>query len=384
MSLGATPRLIGRDATGPFIAFLLALHLAAFGLALATARTGLAGDVDIRRFQAIAGAPGVPYRDVEVEYAPVELAAIEVVASTDATATARRVTALAFVADLVTASVLAWGWGRRVAGAYLLVSLPLLPVMVARLDPLVVALAAAGFAASYRDRERAGGILLGLACLAKLWPLVLIPALLLQRRRRTAAWFTGTFAAGLGAWLAVGGVSGVRQVITFRGASGWQIESLIGAVVHVLTGGPIHDEAGAQRVGLVPGWGEALLLALLIAAVTAVWLRARGWTGTLAGDPSLAALGTLLALSPVFSVQYACWLTPWLAIGGTEDRHRALTRVAFAIVLLTAALLPIYERPGVEPWTVPVTEAILIARGSLCLALPVIWWWSRRETAATA
>jgi hypothetical protein len=53
-------------------------------------------------------------------------------------------------------------------------------------------------------------------------------------------------------------------------------------------------------------------------------------------------------------------------------------------VLLTAALLPIYERPGVEPWTVPVTEAILIARGSLCLALPVIWWWSRRETAATA
>jgi hypothetical protein len=122
----------------------------------------------------------------------------------------------------------------------------------------------------------------------------------------------------------------------------------------------------------------------LIAAVAAVWLRARGWTGTLAGDPSLAALGALLALSPVFSVQYACWLTPWIAIAGTQDHDRALTRVGFAVVLLTAALLPIYQRPGVEPWTVPVTQAILIARGSLCLALPVIWWWHRRQATVAA
>jgi hypothetical protein len=371
--------LIGREATAPFLALLLTLHLLAFGFQLVTARSGLAGDGDIRRMREIASAPGLPYRDVVVEYAPVELIVIEALATPSLVTTARRLTAISLLADLATFVALWWGWGRRVAGAYLLVSLPLLPIMVARIDPLFVALVAASFAALKRTHHRSGGLLLAVGCLAKLWPLVIVPALVIERRDRATRWFAATFAAGVGAWLAVGGLDGVRQVLTFRGATGWQIESTVGAIVHAATGGPTRFEAGAQRVGVEPGWARIALPLALAAVVVAVWRHARGWRGSLEGDPSLAALGALLAIAPVFSVQYACWLTPWLAIAGSEDEDRAIPRVAFAVILLTTALLPIYVRPGIEGWTVPVTQAILVTRGLACLALPVIWL--RRRTA---
>jgi hypothetical protein len=378
-SRGERRWLIGREATAPFLAVLLTLHVLAFGYQVLTASSGLAGDGDVRRMQEIASAPGVPYRDVVVEYAPVELIVIETLASPSLVTTARRLTALSLLADLATFGLFCWGWGRRVAGAYLLVSLPLLPIMVARIDPLVVALVVASFAALRRTHDRSGGWLLAVGCLAKLWPLVIVPALLIEGRHRATRWFSATFAAGVGAWLAVGGVDGVRQVLTFRGATGWQIESTVGAIVHVTTGGPTRFEAGAQRVGVEPGWARIVLPLVLAAIVVAVWRHARDWRGSLEGDPSLAVLGALLALAPVFSVQYACWLTPWLAIAGTEDENRTMPRVGFAIILLTTALLPIYLRPGIEGWTVPVTQTILIARGLACLALPIIWL--RRRTA---
>jgi hypothetical protein len=375
--------LIGREAPVMLVSLLLGIHLLAFGYQLATATVGLAGDVDIQRFQEIADAQGLPYRDVPVEYAPVELLAIEAVASPDSTATARRVTILALAADLATAAAVVWGWGRRSGAAYLLVGLPLLPIMVARLDPLVVALAAIGLAAIRRDRPRAGGIVLALACLAKVWPLLLVPILLIERRRRAGVWFAAAFGAWVAAWLTVGGLEGVRQVLTFRGATGWQVESLIGATVQAVTGETSRLDQGALRVGEVPGWARVVLVLALAAAVVAVWRRAAAWRGVLEGDPTLAALGALLALSPLFSVQYACWVAPWVAIAGAHDEEdRTFVRAGFAVILLTFALLPIYRRPGIEPWTVPVTETILIVRGLVCALLPLWWLAGRRKNQA--
>jgi hypothetical protein len=215
------------------------------------------------------------------------------------------------------------------------------------------------------------------------WPLLLVPILLIERRRRAGAWFAAAFGAGLAAWLTVGGLEGVRQVLTFRGATGWQVESLIGATVQAVTGETSRLDQGALRVGEVPGWARVVLVLALAAAVVAVWRRAAAWRGVLEGDPTLAALGALLALSPLFSVQYACWLAPWVAIAGAHDEEdRTFVRAGFAVILLTFALLPIYRRPGIEPWTVPVTETILIVRGLVCALLPLWWLAGRRKNQA--
>jgi len=65
------------------------------------------------------------------------------------------------------------------------------------------------------------------------------------------------------AWLVWGGPDGPSQVLTFRGAKGWQVESIIGLFFHVSDPSGSHPEAGAWRTAAeMPGWGRPLLTAL--------------------------------------------------------------------------------------------------------------------------
>jgi hypothetical protein len=361
--------------TNAMIGVLLAVHML-MGVAAADPPSVIA-DADIVRFHQIATADGRPYRDLEVEYAPAETIAIGFIAGGGLRSTAVRLAALALACDLLAFAGLWYGWGRRSAALYLLIGVPLVPFIYSRLDPLVVGLAIWGLGLARRGRERTGGATLALAGLTKLWPLVVAPALLIERRMRAARWFACLFAAGIAAWIAYGGVDGIRQVVSFRGATGWEIESTIGSIVWLFTGGPFAPEGGAPRVGEIPGWSRPVLLLALVALLAAIWARARQRRVDAAGAPSLAALAALLALSPVFSLQYVLWIAPWAAIAWTDERTARLGRIGFGISVLTGILSFLYER--IDPTQINLLSVrwsvigLLLVRDGLCVWIAVVW-----------
>jgi hypothetical protein len=361
--------------TLPVIGILVAVRLL-IGLGAAEGISAIT-DADFTRFHQIAVSEGRPYRDFEVEYAPVETIAIELLAGGDQRATAARLAGVSLVCDLIAFGGVWYGWGRRTAALYLLIGLPLVPFIYLRLDPLVVALAVWGIAFARRGRERTGGATLALAGLTKLWPLVVAPALLIERRTRAARWFACLFAAGVVAWVAYGSADAIRQVVSFRGATGWEIESTVGSIIWLFTGGPVRIEGGAPRVGSIPGWSRPLLLLMLVAVLAAIWARARDRHVDAAGAPSLAALAALLALSPLFSLQYALWIAPWAAIAWTDTRTARLGRIGLAISLLTGILAFLYTR--IEPAQGSLlavrfgVSGLLLLRDGLCAWIAVAW-----------
>jgi hypothetical protein len=321
------------------------------------------------RFHELAHLPGAPYRDFTVEYPIGELALITAIGGWSLGIARALLALVAFGADLVAFACLAAGWGREVARRYLLVGAPLLVFIYRRSDLLAVALAAGGMLACRRGREIRGGALLGLGVLAKLWPAVLLPALVLQRRARSLAAAAVTAAAGLAGWLALGGPDGIRQVVSLRGAAGWELESTVGAVVWPIVG-DYRFEQGANRTGSIPGWARLVMAALLIAGLAAVWWRARRAQVDPVGPPALVAIAILLVLSPVLSPQYMAWLLPWAAISSLDAPR--LARAAAVPVVLTGAIL--------AAWYLdvhlgrPANQTLMILRNVSLLALPILWF----------
>ncbi len=296
-------------------------------------------DSAAHRFYDIAHHPGVPWRDTPVEYAIGDYVVIRAVGWGSLSLARGLLAVVAFVADLVAWRAVRHGWGRDAALRYLWLGAPLLIFIYRRSDLVPVALAALALAWARRDRERAGRIALAATVLTKVWPLVVAPALALERRTRVLATAAIAAAAGLAAWIAIGGVGALRQVGTFRGSTGWEIGSTIGVPVWALTGQHRFEE-GANRSGTIPrGAPEALLLAT-VATVTAVWLLARRRDEVPAGAPAMAAVAALLAFAPVFSPQYVAWLLPWAAVAGGDGRR--WTWLGAAPVIITGALVTIW------------------------------------------
>lgn len=335
-------------------------------------KTVLPGDV--RRYQRIAEAHHIPYADVPVEYPPLTLAAIELVAGHDVRATTVRLMWTQLLIDLAVACVLAWGWGQRAALAYLVIGLPFLayPFLYLRLDLLAVFLAVLAGALVRRRLPLTGGATFALACFAKLWPLAVMPALLVRRSWRAVVAVVVTGAAGLVAWVAWTGTTGVEQVVTFRGATGWQIESTVGAFVHAFGSTPARVESGAWRVGAIGDGEKALLGLAMVATVLLVWVAAARirprTTGVLDGIAPLTALAAFLVFSPILSPQYACWLVPYAAIAYTS-RERVLAGLTLAAVALSTLGLFLVKE---ITWGYANGIAVVFARNGVLVALLVI------------
>jgi hypothetical protein len=342
-------------------------------------------DGDIHRFEEIGLEQGAPYRDFPTEYGPVETVVIRAIAGDGLPATVTRVALLWFVCELATAAALGWAWGLSTATTFLVLGLPLLTQMSLRLDPLAVTLAVLGFALARKGRERAGGVVLALAALTKVWPLFLVPALLIDRRRRAAGWFVGAAVAGGTVWAFASGAGAPLQVVSFRGVTGWHIESAVGLLVWVLTGGPVRGELGAIRVGTMTWWERIGLGAATIALLFAVWTKAwrRRITVDPLGAPAVAALAGAILLSPVWAGHYVSWLLPWGAIAAGYGGGRATARVLFAASILTAfvgATLDFGRWEGSGPH-IPVVQAALLAIHVLFGVLILRWLRSEPATA---
>ena len=334
----------------------------------------------VSRFGQIATTRGTPYRDFAVEYMPIELVTIRTMFADGPSATATRLAIISFVAELAAAGALWYGWGHRAATTYLLIGLPLQTFILFRIDPVATALAAWSMAMARRGREGRAGVLLALATLTKVWPVVLLPWFFVKRRGRTLAWYGTVTAVGLLAWVAIGGIRAPWQVLTFRGSTGWEIESTVGFILLLVTGGPTRMEAGASRIGVASLSERGALLVGIGCVVALVWARARKEPDVdPAGGPALTCITTLVALSPLFSVQYSYWLLPWATVGlfGTR-RERFVSLIGVGIVAIGGAL-GLLLAANATAHVVVAIKVLLAIRNVACIALVVYWFLTGRR-----
>jgi hypothetical protein len=340
---------------------------------------GLTGDV--RRYIEMSTAQGMPYRDFQVEYPPITFLLIKLLTGADHARSIAAVAVSQFACDLGIAGLVNWAWGRRAGVTYLLLGLPLMawPFVYARVDLLTVLLAVAGMAMIRKglvagegsDRLVAGGgVGLALAVLAKLWPLALAPVLIVERKTKGLLALMAVGAAGLAAWAGVAGASGFQQVLSFREATGWQVESVPGILWHLRDPSRIKFESGAFRSGVMPAWGRPLLTMVSLLLVTAAWIlaarrRANGADESVSfADAPLAAVLSLLLFAPILSPQYVVWMLPFAALVAVRgDRLVGGLALAISVVTTISYVFVLDAADGHLYGTLPVVvrNALLIA-----------------------
>jgi hypothetical protein len=162
----------------------------------------------------------------------------------------------------------------------------------------------------------------------KLWPLTLA-AWLAGRwheaagRKAALSWLTTAVVVAL-PWFAADGVEGVEQVVTFRGATGWQVESIGGAAI--------------------------------------------------AAKEGLASVLALLVFAPILSPQSIAWMTPAIPIAVTEG-HRLPALLAACAIPLTVVMMLGYRglmaREDWAVWLIVLRNVRLVVAFAACAA--AIW-----------
>jgi hypothetical protein len=329
---------------------------------------------DVRRYHRIATRPGVPYRDFEVEYPPLTLAAIDALNGHNVRESTVNLMWSQLALDVAIAAVIGWAWGRRAMVAYLVLGLAFLwyPFLYLRLDLLSVLLAVVALALVKRRHSLAGGVGLAVACFAKLWPAALVPRLLAKGHRAGVAAFAVVGAAGLALWVALAGTAGPEQVLTFRGADGWQIESTVGSLVHTFGSAPARMEQGAMRAGIVPEFARLGLPLLGFALVGLVWwLAARSRSQedrVLDGLAPLGAVTALLVTATILSPQYVSWLLPFAAVAWAGGERVVTGFAALAAFLSTLGLDLVKELNAGQSFP----AAVVLARNVVLVTLLVV------------
>jgi hypothetical protein len=344
----------------------LAIHALAFVISAAQSAEP-ASDFD--RYYEIGSTAGRPYLDYQVEHPIGTLLVFKALARLPGgrPSFGLGIVVLNLIADGVIVGSLVWGWGP-VAAAYGAAALvPVLGLFFNRIDSWSTAAAILAVAAWRHNRPVALGCALAAGTAFKLWPLVLATLLIVPWRERRSplalAAFAVTAAAFGGAAIWIAGSKGVVEVLTFRGATGWQIESLVGSLVHLTDSHTLRMESGAWRIGSINGTASVGMF--LAAAPICVWSSWRGARVNHVGAGWLASVTALLLLSALLSAQYVIWLAPAAAIAWIDGDRRLAALTAIAIVL-TQLLWSYYgavlsgELPGLM---------IVVARNLVLLAL---------------
>lgn len=345
----------------------------------------------------------VPYRDFAFEYPPLALVPILgplLLAGSPLTEEGYRVAFGLFEAAIGMVTMIfvmraanALELGRRgLAGAAIVVAAsPLLlgPLMLARFDLWPALFAAAAIWLFVTDRFGWAAVALALGVLAKVYPIVLTPFLVLylwRRSGRTApvrfvVILAGVVGVGLGPFF-LAGPDGVLTALGRAFLRPLQVESIGAAliyaantVVHVrFTMTHTYDSfnlTGSIAAGV--STAQSLTLAVVLAATLVLFLRGRPTI-----DRLVLALGVALcgwvAFGKVFSPQYLIWLIAPLAVvkGGRWSPHLiALT----AAIVLTGLYYPkfyvnyYYEREALWVGVVLVRDLILVALTGYLLVL---------------
>ena len=314
---------------------LIAVH-AAIGVVEAAISARPMGD--FLRYWTVAIAPGRPYVDYPVEFAPGAVLIFKAIAAAGGGQAmfSLAIVSLNIAANGVIARALWREWGCDAALFYTAALLPMLPIVNFRIDLWPTACAVLAVAAWRRQKMVAGSIarLAGIAL--KVWPAALAMSWFGGRRPRLrpSLVVSVAVAAVIATWLAVAGTGGMRQIATFRGARSWEIESTVGAVWLLEDPRTLRIESGAWRVGTMTPDTSLMLFALAAPLTAAVmWLGARQRR---LGAAWIAAVGILLVSSPLFSAQYIVWIVPAAAIAWIERDRLPAILVALATMLTCA------------------------------------------------
>jgi hypothetical protein len=313
--------------------------------ATAAARSGApAGDFD--RYYEIGGTGGRPYVDYQVEYPIGTLLVFKSLAQLPRgrASFGLGVVVLDLIGDAIIVASLVWGWGLAAAAYFAITIIPVLGLFFNRIDAWSIAAAILAVAAWRRNRPLALGVALAIGAAFKLWPLVLVPLLVVPWRDRRSllalAAFAATAAALAGAAFWLAGANSVFQVLTFRWARGWQIESLVGNIIHLASPRTLRLESGSWRIGAASGLVAVAMS--LAAAPICLWSSWRGARINRIGAGWLASVSALLLLSALLSAQFVIWLAPGAAIAWTDGDKRSAV-VATLVVLATQIFYSFYD-----------------------------------------
>ncbi len=311
---------------------------------------------------------GVPYRDLPIPYPPVALPVFVLpgvlgVQTGDLPAYTAVFEGLMLAAGLATIvavfAALRWAGASRVhfiAALLVLAVWPLLlgPVILSRYDLWPALLTAAGMAAVVAGRHRIGAMTIGLAALAKVYPIVILPVLLVYVWRRQGraeavrclAVVVATFLVVLIPF-AVIGPAGLIDTLLRQVSRPLQVESLGAAVAFVIggltgSGVTVASGSGSQNlVGPLPDLVALVSSVVQVASLLAVW----AWfaRGPAERDrfvrAAAAAVVAYVAFGRVLSPQYVIWLAPLVLLVGGR-RGLAAGSVLIAAMFLTQAYFP--------------------------------------------
>jgi hypothetical protein len=320
-------------ATHLLVAVLLA-H--AVGFAISTAESGIPAG-DFVRYYEIGSSAGRPYVDYQVEHPIGTLLIFKALAHLPGgrPSFGLAIVVLNLVADAVIVGSLLWGWSVAAAVAFAAMLIPILGLFFNRVDAWSTAAAILAVAAWRKDRPLMLGFALAVGVAFKLWPLVLAPLLIVPWRGRRSVLALAAFGAaaaafgGLAFWIAGG--RAIAEVLTFRGATGWQVESLIGSIVHLADTQSVRLESGAWRVGTINHFVSTAMF--VTAAPICLWASWRGARLDRIAAGWIASVTSLLLLSALLSAQYVIWLAPAAAIAWVEGDVALGALTAIAIVL---------------------------------------------------
>jgi hypothetical protein len=314
----------------------LAVHLPIAVVAIGKSRVIVIGS-DFDNYYDIGTKPGRPYVDYPVEF-PVATAQIFRTLAPIAGNRQRFGVSLVMLnvaADVAIAGALYWGWGIDAAACYALITIPLLDLFFLRMDLWSTALTTIAAAAWRRDRGVLTAIGLVAGAAFKLWPLMFFPLLLVAPGpRRRISPLAAACASGLVAladWLWVAGPSGLYQVLTFRGARGWEVESTVGALWILIDRSSMRVESSAWRIGTTNGPISILLFAL--GGFPCLWMIWRGARTGRLGAGWAGGLSVLLFTSALLSPQFLVWMAPASGVAWAENDRRTSVLTGLAVFL---------------------------------------------------
>jgi uncharacterized membrane protein len=193
-------------------------------------------------------------------------------------------------------------------------------------DLLAVALAAAGLAAWQEQRFIRSGIWLGLGVAAKLYPIVIIGALVvlalrpeaLRDRKKLKQWATMALASAI-AWILVNLPVMVTQwdgwamFYTFNSDRGSDFGSFWYSLVLAGTG-PAHPIM----------WSRVIMILCFLALAVVIWIAPKPPSAV---QIAYLAVAIMTACNLVYSPQYVLWLLPLIAV----VRRKALDLTIFCL-----------------------------------------------------
>ena len=228
------------------------------------------------------------------------------------------------------------------------------PIFLNAYDLWPALLVVAALLAFVSGRERTVYVLLALAVAAKVYPVVLVPLVLVgtwkhggrDATRRALAWFLGVLLL-VHLPFAIAGPGGLRFSYWVQLKRGLEVESLGGALLLALDRLGVHhvnlraESPGSTNVagGLAHAVATLSSLVAIVAVLLVVWLYARRRADPLVA--AAAAVAAFMAFGKVFSPQYVDWLVPLVPAAGA-----AASALMLGILALTHVVFDRFHDPG--------------------------------------